>query len=143
MRKVNDDPDCSDYESTEAFRASLPWDEERVDYIAERWDTTRNAARTLILCELDRPVHEIASFLYVTPFTVRGYIDELAEKIHVDALMSIEYKHEQDLYFDVWGGDPEKSVEYSGDFVDYDHPLNRGCDIEEVPARLIHVDTPP
>ena len=148
FRKVNDDERCDNYNDVDTFREALPWDEERVTYISLRWDVTRNAARTLILKEVGKSTKDIARLLYVTQSTVQGYVDELCDKIHVNVVMEISYKRWKGCKYDVWGrGEPDE-VRYSPDYVDVspkrdkrDLPVNKGCDLEDIPTDLITIRT--
>lgn len=140
MRKVNSDPQLPDFGNVSEFRQALPWDENRVRYISNRWDVSRNCARTLLLCELSCSVSDISDMLYVNSGTVNKYINELADKINVNALMPIRYKYEKGYKFDVWSGDSDQTVNYSGDVIDYDSinlPISRGADITDIDVSLI------
>jgi DNA-binding CsgD family transcriptional regulator len=140
MRKVNSDPECPDFEDVSMFRQALPWDENRVSYISNRWDVSRNCARALLLCELSCSASDISGILGVNTGTVSKYINELADKIHVNALMPIKYKYENGYKFDVWSGDSEQTVDYTGDVIDYDAinlPINRGADMKDIDVSLI------
>jgi hypothetical protein len=146
MRKVNADESCDNYESLEGFRAALPWDEDRVTYIAERWDVSRNCARSLILSELGKNLKEIASLLYVTKGTAAKYQDELMEKIHVDVVMPIQYKRQRNIKFDVWGDlddarATESPDEIDNKFLDTDPSFNKGSSLEEIDNEHITINT--
>lgn len=145
--KVNADENCDDYESEAAFREALPWDEERVTYISTRWDVSRNCARALILSELEKSTKEIASLLYVTESTVKGYIEELCDKIHVDVVMGISYKRWNGKKYDVWGkgkAEPipvtESKEQLDPEFRPQETPRNKGIPLSEIPKDLITLD---
>jgi hypothetical protein len=144
LNQVNSDNSCPDFESKSAFREALPWDCERVTYISTRWNVTRNAARTLILKEVGTHVEEIAAMLYVTKDTVKKYINELCDKIHVNVIMPIEYKTQKGQKFDVWGSgeaDPitvtESDKQLDPDYSERDCELNKGIEFHEIDTDLI------
>ena len=146
MRKVNSDETCDNYDSIDTFRQTLPWNEDRVTYIASRWDVTRNCARTLILKEIGKSVPEIADLLYLTRSTIKKYINELADKISIEVVMHISHKRAIGKKFDVWGegeADPipvtDSSNQFGPTFSEPELPLNKGVSLEEIDDHLITI----
>lgn len=147
MKKVNSDETCDNYNNIDTFRASLPWNEERVTYITSRWSVTRNCARTLILKEIGKSVREIADLLYLTRSTIKKYINELADKISIEVVMHISHKRAIGKKFDVWGEgetDPidvtQSSNQFGPRFNERETPLNRGVELEEIDDYLITIE---
>lgn len=145
--KVNADESCDNYTTDAELRAALPWDEERVTYISERWDVSRNCARTLILKEVGKSTREIANLLYLTESTVKGYVDELCDKIHINVVMPISYKRSKGQKFDVWGKGQSDEIrvtdrkeQIDSKFREPERPRNKGTPIDQIPKELITLD---
>lgn len=119
-------------------------DEERITYVAERYDVSRRCAAALQLAELGYSHSGIASKLDVSTSTARGYINELQEKID-PAVVETLPKSRRFATFPS-DGEPVEEPEYSGDYVTPDagaervRPLNRGVELSEIPNELINVE---
>lgn len=148
LTQVNSDSSCPDFENESALREALPWDSERVTYISTRWGVTRNCARTLILKEVGTSINEISELLYVTESTVSKYVNELCDKISVNAVMHISYKTAKGLKYDVWGSGEAEPIHVTESkeqldprYKEREHELNRGVDLSEIDNELITVKT--
>ena len=119
--------------------------QERVEWLTTTYDLSENNAKALLLAEIGYSHSGIAKRLDVTESTAKKYLDTLEEKIgkHVTETLP------KSVRYPTFPGDtPKDEVRYSPDYVDVspkrdkrDLPLNKGCDLEDIPTDLITIRT--
>jgi len=139
------------------------FDEYRTGYISERWNVSDNCAKALQLFELGFSTSGASKHLPVTESTVKGYHQELMDKIHQNIVFSLAGSG-RDGQFDVWGKrdvSDYKSFNYADgvahaqeakdtpatdrqsqidpEFRDREKPLNRGVPLSEIDDSLITI----
>jgi len=114
---------------------------ERIMFLTENYDLTKNAAKALILTEMGITHSGIASLLSVNKSTAKRYLNDLESEIgpHVTETVpkSVKYPTFPDSI-------PKSDISYSGDVVeltpqfdDRDVPHNKGIKLSEIDSDLM------
>ena len=119
--------------------------QERVEWLTITYNLSENNAKALILAELGYSHSGIAKCLNVTENTAKKYLATLEKEIGKRVTETMP----KSVRYPTFPGDtPKDKVRYSGDYVDIppeqdkqDLPVNRGCDIEDIPTDLITIRT--
>ena len=125
--------------------SDLSTPKERVEWLTDNYDLSERNAWALLLAELGYSSSGIAKALNVTEGTAKKYLRKLENQIGEGVTHPVTSNKPR---YPVFPGDtPKSEVRYSPDHVELEPefkerelPLNRGCDIEEIPKELITID---
>jgi|APHM01.1.fsa_nt_gi hypothetical protein len=120
--------------------------EERIEFLTENYEQIHtNCAKALILSELGFSSNGIAKKLGVTTGTAKKYLRQLENSIGKGVT---ETMPKQGSYATYPGDEPnnepirsDEVIDLSPQFKDRECGINRGCEIEDIDKRLIHVTT--
>jgi|APHM01.1.fsa_nt_gi hypothetical protein len=119
--------------------------QERIDFLTENYEqVNENCAKALILTEIGFSSSGIATKLGVTDSTAKKYLNRLEDDIGEYVTQALP----KPVRYPTYPGDTPKdevryspdTVELSPEFKDRERPINRGCDIEDIPTELISID---
>ena len=115
--------------------------QERVEWLTDNYNLSERNAKALLLAELGYSHSGIANALDVTESTAKKYLRKLEKEIGEGVTATVS--DSKPRYATFPGDTPKSEVRYSGDYVEVklgrDLPVNKGCDLSEIPNDLITV----